>query len=136
MNRETLEQWIKTYGDFSFARSGGPGGQNVNKTSTKTVLKIPVESLPVSPEEKEVINLRLSKRINSDGELVIHSSEERSQRRNRELAEERAVSLIMAALVKQRKRRPTRPTKASSERRIKSKKIRSEIKKMRHYSGE
>ncbi len=132
MNRDELKKWIVTYGEFSFARSGGPGGQHVNKTETKAVLKIAVDDLPLTAEDKDLIMHRLYGRINSGGELVIHSSEERSQTRNREIAEERAVSLITAALVRRKKRRSTKPTKASNERRIKSKKIRAEIKNLRN----
>ena len=132
MDKKKLEEWIKINAIISFARSGGPGGQHVNKTETKAVLKIIIDKLPLTDEEKELIKQRLSGRINSDGELVIHSSEERSQARNRELAEERALFLIMSALVRKRKRRLTKPTKESNERRIKSKKMRAEIKKLRN----
>ena len=135
MDTEKLKEWIKINSQFSFARSGGPGGQHVNKTETKAVLKINIDKLPAAEEEKELIKSRLAGRINSDGELVIHSSEERSQARNRETAEERALFLIKSALVKKRKRRPTKPTKSSNERRIKSKKIRSEIKKLRNLKS-
>ena len=135
MNTEKLKEWIKINASVSFARSGGPGGQHVNKTETKAVLKIAVDDLPLTAEDKDLIRHRLCKRINSDGELVIHSSEERSQTRNREIAEERAVSLISAALVRRKKRRSTKPTKASKERRIKSKKIRAEIKKLRNLKS-
>ena len=135
MDKEKLKEWIKINAAISFARSGGPGGQHVNKTETKAVLKITVDDLPLTAEDKNIIRQRLYSRINSDGELVIHSSEERSQTRNRELAEERAVSLISASLVRRKKRRPTKPTRASNERRIKGKKIRAEIKKLRNIKS-
>ncbi len=136
MNINNLKEWIKINGDISFARSGGPGGQHVNKTETKAVLKIPVDKLPLTDENKEILKDKLSGRINSEGELVIHSSEERSQSRNREIAEERAASLIMSALVRKKKRRLTKPSRASNERRIKSKKIRAEIKNRDFFSAD
>ena len=136
MNSTELKEWIHINCDISFARSGGPGGQHVNKTETKAVLKIQVERLPFAEEYIDLIKMKLAGRINSEGELVIHSSEERSQSANREAAEKRAASLITAALIRKRKRRPTKPTKASNERRIRSKKIRADIKKLRHFSGE
>jgi ribosome-associated protein len=131
MNNEELKNWIHQNGILTFSRSGGPGGQHVNKTDTKAVLRIPVNLLPLSDEDKKILVFNLSNRINSNGELVIHSSSTRSQTQNREAAEERGCILIMAALKRKRKRRATKPTRNSKERRIGSKKIRSGIKKLR-----
>ena len=131
MNTEELKEWIIENSELTFARSGGPGGQHVNNTDTKAVLKIPVDRLPVSEPDRERISFILSNRINSNGELVIHSSDTRSQSQNRDSAVERGCILILAALKRKRKRRPTKPSRNSKERRINSKKIRAGIKKMR-----
>ena len=131
MNSEGLNAWIKDNGQFSFARSGGPGGQHVNTSDTKVVLRLPVKALPLTEQEKQRVFLHLVNRINSEGELIIHSSSTRSQVQNREKAEELACKLIIAALKPRKKRRPTRPTKASNERRIQSKKVRSKRKQQR-----
>ncbi len=131
MKHDELITWIKKNMHLSFARSGGPGGQHVNKTETKVVLKIPINTLPLEPEVKENLIFRLANRINSEGDLVIHSSESRSQVQNRIKGEEIAFRLITNALKPRKKRRPTRPTKTSNERRIQSKKLRSRKKEQR-----
>lgn len=131
MNKEELITWIRHNGILTFSRSGGPGGQHVNKTDTKAVLHIPVNLLPISNEDKDMVIFNLSNRINSNQELVIHSSSTRSQSQNREEAEERGCILILSALKRKRKRHQTKPTRNSKERRIVSKKKRAGIKKLR-----
>ena len=131
MKNEELKDWILRNANLSFARSGGPGGQHVNTSDTKVVLRLPVNSLPLSEHEKQRVLLRLANRINSQGELIIHSSSTRSQVQNRVNAEEVAFTLIQSGLKHRKKRRPTRPTKASNERRIQSKKVRSKRKQQR-----
>ncbi len=131
MKNENLKTWITENGQLSFARSGGPGGQHVNKTETKVILHLPIDTLPLDRQEKQRIILHLANRINSERELIIHSSSTRSQVQNRIKAEELAFKLIQTALKPKKKRRPTRPTKASKERRIKSKKVRSKRKEQR-----
>ena len=131
MNNEEIKDWIQRNGSLSFSRSSGPGGQHVNTSDTKVVLRLPVNTLPIPDQEKQRVLLHLANRINSEGELMIHSSSTRSQVQNREKAEELAVKLIMLALRSRKKRRPTRPTKASNERRIQSKKVRSKRKQQR-----
>ena len=131
MNNEEIKDWINNNSSLSFARSGGPGGQHVNKTETKVVLRLPVNTLPLDDKSKQRVIIHLSNRINSEGELVIHSSSTRSQVQNRIKAEELAFILIQNGLKLRKKRRPTRPTKASNERRIQSKKVMSKRKKLR-----
>lgn len=118
--------------DLSFSRSGGPGGQNVNKVSTKVEIRFrPAESSALTPEQAERIARRLSNRITKEGELLLTSSETRSQDTNRQLAIERLGNLLEGALARRKRRRRTRPTRASRERRIRQKKERGETKRLR-----
>ncbi len=117
---------------LSFARSGGPGGQHVNTSSTKVELRFDVASSPsLSDAQRERIRAALGSRITTDGVLVLQSSEHRSQTRNREAVIERFRTLLSDALRPARPRRPTRPTRASKERRLEAKRARSERKALR-----
>lgn len=133
MNQSELLQWIKQNGEVSFSRSGGPGGQYVNTSDTRVSLRIPVRQLPVTEAQLFKILKALDNRITSGEELLIHSSETRSQGKNREIAEERACKLILSALKPRKKRRPTRPSPAAKERRLREKKVRSEKKRRRRF---
>ena len=131
MNRDDLAESLRNSATYDFARSGGPGGQNVNKLNTKVVLRVPLEELHLSEEERQRVRRLLENRINQEGELVIHSSETRSQATNRERAEARALALIAQAATPQKRRKRTRPSKAARERRIQEKKQRGEKKRLR-----
>ena len=118
--------------DEQFVRASGPGGQNVNKLSTAVHLRFDVRHSPSLPPDVRARLERLAgARLTRDGVLVIIAQRHRTQGRNREDALERLLELIRQAAVAPVKRRPTRPTKASRERRIESKKRRSGIKQHR-----
>jgi len=113
----------------TFSRSSGAGGQNVNKTSTKATVHWPVgRSRVLTAEEKARVRAKLTSRINASDEVVVVSEEERSQPQNRALAVARLQALVARALIVPKKRRATRPTKASKLRKKESKIRRSKIK--------
>jgi ribosome-associated protein len=117
---------------FTFATSGGPGGQHANKTATRAELSWNVEgSRALGPRQRERILSRLGNRIDSSGNLRIVSDRYRSQMRNRQDATERFTRLLAGALRIPRSRVATAPTKASKERRLQAKRKRSETKRAR-----
>jgi ribosome-associated protein len=118
--------------DESFVRASGPGGQNVNKLSTAVQLRFDVRHSPSLPDDVRGRLERLAgSRLTNDGVLVIIAQRHRTQARNRDDALDRLIDLIRQAAVRPIKRRPTRPTRASRERRIEGKKRRAGIKHMR-----
>ena len=135
MNSLVLWQSIHSAAKADFSRSGGPGGQNVNKVNTKVTLRIRLDEL-AGLDDTEIARLReiLSSRITNEGELVISASEERSQRVNLERAYARMESLIMNSARLPRQRHPTKPSRAAKEKRLHLKQRKSQKKAERHFS--
>jgi ribosome-associated protein len=116
----------------SFVRASGPGGQNVNKLATAVQLRFDVRGSPsLSAETRARLERLAGTRLTRDGVLVIIAQRHRTQARNRADARERLIDLIRRAAAVPIKRRATRPTKASRERRIEGKKRRAGIKHLR-----
>lgn len=114
------------------SRSGGPGGQHVNKTSTRVTLRWNVaESACLGAEQRRRLARRLGARLTRAGELVVHARRHRSRARNRELARERLAELVREGLARPRRRVATRPTRTSRARRIEGKRRRGALKRTR-----
>lgn len=117
---------------FRASRSGGPGGQHVNTSSTRIeVVWNVLESPTLSDDQRSALLRRLATRLDSTGQIRVVSQAGRSQLQNRETALERLAELVAAALIEPKKRKATKPTKASKERRVDAKKKRGALKKER-----
>ncbi|MCX6287169.1 MAG: alternative ribosome rescue aminoacyl-tRNA hydrolase ArfB [Bacteroidetes bacterium] len=117
---------------FSASRSSGPGGQNVNKVSTKMELRFHVmNSALLAQDEKICLIEKLGSRINKEGELVLVSQSERTQLKNKEAVIEKFYALLTKALTPRKKRKPTRPSAAAREKRLEAKRIKAEKKEQR-----
>jgi ribosome-associated protein len=123
---------------FTFARSGGPGGQNVNKVASKAVLHWRLaENATLPADVKQRLLTHERNRITTDGELVIHGQRFRDQAKNIEDCLTRLREMVLRALQAPRPRRPTKPTKGSRQRRLADKRLQSQRKASRRRpSGE
>lgn len=114
---------------FKAIRSGGSGGQHVNKVSSKVELTFNLtNSLGITTKEKERLLLKLANRLTKENALILQCDEARSQHKNKQLVIKRFFELLKKALHIPKKRKPTKPSKSSVEKRLKSKKVTSSIK--------
>ena len=130
-----LPAWKRDFSSeftFSASRSSGAGGQNINKVNTKVELRFSVlDSELLSPREKEILAQKIESRLTSAGLLIIVSQEERTQLKNKAICVIKFFDILQNALTPRKKRKPTRPTKGSKERRLEQKKATSEKKSNR-----
>ncbi len=134
---EDLQQRIGTQSiNFTFTRSGGPGGQNVNKVSTRATLWFDIKGCDsLTDLEKSKIQARLGKRISKEGMLQVVSSRHRTQAANRAAAIDRLFELLAETLRTQKSRRPTKIPKSAKVRRLRNKQTAGEKKRLRSRHG-
>jgi ribosome-associated protein len=123
--------------EWSYARSGGPGGQNVNKVSSKAVLRwrVAATAVPIPLAAWSRMRARFPSRFTAEGEVLITSQEHRDQERNRQACVEKLVGMIVESLVEPTVRKKTKPGKGAKRRRLADKKQNSAKKQSRRTSG-
>ena len=132
MDKQSLHQSIINSVRLVFSRSGGKGGQNVNKVNTKVQTFIKIDQLQgLSETELNLLRLKLKTSINAENEIFVSVQEERTQERNREIAINRLENNISNAIKINKPRKKTKPSKSSIENRLQIKKLHSAIKKSR-----
>jgi ribosome-associated protein len=123
--------------EWSFARSGGPGGQNVNKVASKAILRWHLaQNFTLPPEAKARLIGQQRRRITTEGDLLIVSQRYRDQERNRQDCMERLLDMVRSALEAPKRRKATRPTRGSRQRRLADKRRRSATKEQRRGPAE
>lgn len=123
---------LSTEFQFFTSRSSGPGGQNVNKVNSKVELRFNIQNSELlTDEQKEILLVKLASKVTSEGILIVISQRDRSQLVNKEDSVKKLYTLIYRALTPIKARKSTRPTKSSVEKRLQSKRIKSEIKQTR-----
>ena len=128
-SRISIPQWELV---FTASRSAGPGGQHANKTSSRVTLHWSVqETCALTDFQKSRVLKRLGPRLTQDGSLQLHVEDTRSQHRNKEVAKERLVALLLDALKVPKRRQATKPSRAAKKRRVDDKKSRGSLKKLR-----
>jgi ribosome-associated protein len=131
-NHFVTHQQILSELEFSTARSGGPGGQNVNKVNSKVILRWSVKnSSCITEEQKELLLKKLAAYITSDGDLLITAQESRSQLDNKEKVIAKLDALLLKAFTKPKVRKATKPSKAAKAKRVEGKKRHAEKKQWR-----
>jgi len=117
---------------WTFVRSGGPGGQNVNKVASKAVVRWNLAASPSVPEDvKARMRMQQRNRITTEGDLIITSQRYRDQERNKQDCLEKFRDIILQAFITPKPRKPSKPSHASRERRLQVKRRRSQVKKTR-----
>lgn len=122
--------------DWAFSRASGPGGQNVNKVSTRAELRVRLADLPLSDRVRARLAEQAGRKLIDDGFIVIVAQEHRSQSMNKEECLERLSAMILQAMIEPKVRRATKPSRGSKMRRLEAKKVRGNIKCGRRSGGE